>query len=111
VVNGSNNFVFCPQQQSPQCSDQFTFEPIILSNRLMGYNWQQSDWTNFRYDLAEVQDLLFAFAEETGMVTGILKGLPADTQMEAIIDIVVTKAIKTSAMLSYSLQIDNIHRE
>jgi hypothetical protein len=55
--------------------------------------------------------LLFAFAEETGMVTGILKGLPADTQMEAIIDIVVTKAIKTSAMLSYSLQIDNIHRE
>ena len=55
--------------------------------------------------------MLFAFAEEAGMVTGILKDLPADTQMEAIIDIMVTKAIKTSAMLSYSLQIDNIHRE
>jgi Fic family protein len=62
----------------------------------MNYNWQQPDWPTFHYNLAEVQDLLFAFAEETGVAAGVLKALPADTEMEAVIDIMVAEAIKTS---------------
>lgn len=36
-------------------------------NRLMLYNWQQIDWPEFKYDLSDVEDGLFAF------VNGLLK--------------------------------------
>jgi Fic family protein len=62
----------------------------------MKYNWQQSDWPEFRYDLHSVDDALFAFAEETGHINGMLKAMPDDMQMEAIINTMVAEAIKTS---------------
>ncbi len=62
----------------------------------MVYNWQQSDWPNFRYDLHTIDNDLFAFAEQTGHVSGILKTLPDDIEMEAIINTMVAEAINTS---------------
>ncbi len=62
----------------------------------MRYNWQQKDWPNFTYSLNEVEDKLFSFMERAGHVSGILKTLPADIQMEAVIDMMVAEAIKTS---------------
>ena len=62
----------------------------------MKYNWQQKDWPHFEYDISEIQDVLFAFAEKTGHVSGILKSLPDSTQTEAILDLMVAEAIKTS---------------
>jgi len=62
----------------------------------MKYNWQQNDWPDFRYDIFEIQDVLFAFAEKTGHVSGVLKSLPDGMQTEAIIDLMVCEAIKTS---------------
>jgi Fic family protein len=62
----------------------------------MGYNWQKSDWPHFNYDLKEIEDTLFAFAEETGHITGLLKAMPEAMQIDAIIDIMVAEAIKTS---------------
>lgn len=62
----------------------------------MAYNWQQKDWPDFRYDLTNVEDVLLAFAEKTGLASGLLKGLPEDMQTEAIIDMMVSEAIKTS---------------
>lgn len=62
----------------------------------MKYNWQQKDWPHFEYDTSEIQDVLFAVAEKTGHVSGILKGLPDSTQTEAILDLMVAEAIKTS---------------
>ncbi|MCP5005416.1 MAG: Fic family protein [Planctomycetes bacterium] len=62
----------------------------------MVYNWQQTDWPKFKYDLTEVEDLLFSFAERVGRVSGLLKGLPEDAQTETIIDMMVSEAIKTS---------------
>ena len=62
----------------------------------MTYNWQQPDWTDFKYDITAVQDVLFAFAEKTGQVSGILKTLPDNIQTDAIIDLMVSEAIKTS---------------
>ncbi len=61
----------------------------------MDYNWQQKDWPNFKYDLQTVEELLFAFAEETGHVTGLLKAMPEEMQLEAIINTMVAEAIKT----------------
>lgn len=64
----------------------------------MAYNWQQSDWPEFRYHLHNVEESLFALAEETGLISGMLNALPEDVQMEAIIDTMVAEAIKTSAI-------------
>jgi len=62
----------------------------------MKYNWQQPGWPEFKYHLQDIEDALFAFAEETGHITGILKALPDEIQMEAIINTMVSEAIKTS---------------
>jgi Fic family protein len=62
----------------------------------MIYNWQQSDWPEFRYKIQDVDDALLAFAEETGLISGMLNTMPEDMQMEAIIDTMVAEAIKTS---------------
>ncbi|HVX25662.1 MAG TPA: Fic family protein [Parafilimonas sp.] len=62
----------------------------------MQYNWQQPDWLDFKYDISSVLELLLAFAEETGHISGILKTLPPNTQLETTIDIMVAEAMKTS---------------
>jgi Fic family protein len=72
------------------------FEPNKSSNRLMKYNWQQQDWPDFKYNSEELEDMLFAFAEETGYTTGLLKTLPEDIRIETMINIMVSEAIKTS---------------
>ncbi|WP_205514040.1 Fic family protein [Longitalea arenae] len=63
---------------------------------MVRYNWQQKDWPNFTYTLQGVENELFLFAEKVGKVTGILNALPEDTKMEAIVDMMVSEAIKTS---------------
>ena len=64
----------------------------------MTYNWQQKKWPVFKYDPSVVEEKLFAFSEKTGLISGILKSLPEDTRMEAIIEVMVAEAIKTSAI-------------
>jgi Fic family protein len=64
----------------------------------MPYNWQQPDWPEFRYDLSGIEEALFTLAEKTGRASGLLKGLTADAQMEAMIEMMVVEAIKTSAI-------------
>lgn len=60
------------------------------------YNWQQADWPHFRFSLEYIEDELLVFSEKLGRVTGILEALPEETRMEAIIDIILAEAIKTS---------------
>ncbi|HMJ45749.1 MAG TPA: Fic family protein [Ferruginibacter sp.] len=62
----------------------------------MKYNWQQKDWPRFKYDPSHVEDVIFAFIEENGLVSGLVKGLPENIQLESVIDMMVTEAIKTS---------------
>ncbi len=64
----------------------------------MPYNWQQEGWPQFRYDLSGVEDVLFAFTERAGRASGLLKGLTADAQTEASIELMVVEAVKTSAI-------------
>jgi Fic family protein len=64
----------------------------------MDYNWQQKDWPEFRYNLLGVEDALLALAERTGRASGLLRGLSADAQAEATIEMMVAEAIKTSAI-------------
>ena len=62
----------------------------------MTYNWQQENWPDFTYDLVKVEEKLYLFSEKIGVVSGVLKALPEDTQLSAIIDTMVAEAIKTS---------------
>ncbi len=60
------------------------------------YNWQQEDWPNFKFSLGRVEDLLLLFAEKVGRVSGILYALPDEIRQDAIVDIILAEAIKTS---------------
>ncbi|WKN45385.1 Fic family protein [Tunicatimonas pelagia] len=62
----------------------------------MAYNWQLPDWPDFTYSIDEVEDKLFDFAQRVGRVSGVLAGLPDTTQTEAVIDLMVSEAVKTS---------------
>ncbi|MFN9710472.1 MAG: Fic family protein [Bacteroidota bacterium] len=62
----------------------------------MYYNWQLPDWPHFSYDLTDIEDDLFSFAEETGHISGLLKAMPSNMQLDAIIQIMVAEAMKTS---------------
>ena len=69
-----------------------------MTNRLMAYNWQQKNWPNFVYSLNEIEEKLQVFLEKTGFISGILTALPADMQMDAVVEMMVAEAIKTSAI-------------
>ncbi len=60
------------------------------------YNWQKSDWPNFRYDLSTIHETLFAIAEKMGFIGGKLAHLSANLQTEALINLMVEEAVKTS---------------
>jgi len=62
----------------------------------MKYNWQQSDWGNFTFSLKEIEDVLYIFVEKAGHLKGLLKAMPKTSQEEALIEILVSEAIKTS---------------
>ena len=60
------------------------------------YNWQQNDWTKFSYSLHGMADLLYAFAENSGRLSGSLHAMPAEEQLHLTIDNMVAEAIKSS---------------
>ena len=62
----------------------------------MTYNWQQTDWTDFRYDLTGLQEILITLAEKFGHVSGLVKGLSENLQTETLINLMLAEAIKTS---------------
>ena len=62
----------------------------------MLYNWQRADWPKFRYDLDVIEGELLTFADKAGQVAGLLRALPAAEQNEALADLLITEAIKTS---------------
>jgi Fic family protein len=64
----------------------------------MKYNWQQNYWPEFNFDPNKIEDTILLFMEKTGRVDGLLSALPESLQTETIIDIMVSEAIKSSAI-------------
>src|SRR5688500_17303389 len=60
------------------------------------YNWQQQDWPNFRFDLEKILPDLYEFEKRAGQIEGTLKSLPADVQIDHVLQVMVEEAIKTS---------------
>ena len=73
------------------------YEPNKLYIRLMiRYNWEYGDWPNFTYSLTKAEKNIAAFIEMVGDTSGMLKAIPEDIKTEALIDLMVAEAIKTS---------------
>src|SRR3990167_7838064 len=60
------------------------------------YNWQQADWPKFQYDLSTTYEILYSIAEKMGLITGKLEHLTENLQAEAMINLMVEEAVKTS---------------
>ncbi len=65
-------------------------------NRLMRYNWQQPDWPEFRYDLGALQPQLEVYREKVAHMGGLIRGMPDTSRTEALLNVMVAEAIKTS---------------
>jgi Fic family protein len=62
----------------------------------MKYIWQREKWPVFQYNLTGIQDQILRFTEKTGRVDGLLAALPESIKTEAIIDLMVAEAVKSS---------------
>jgi Fic family protein len=62
----------------------------------MKYIWQREKWPVFQYKLTGIQDQILSFTEKTGRVDGLLSALPESIKTEAIIDLMVAEAVKSS---------------
>jgi Fic family protein len=62
----------------------------------MKYNWELPDWPDFKIQLNKSEAMLYAFTLETGEVNGILQTLAPDIQQEALLQIMISEAVKTS---------------
>jgi len=64
----------------------------------MQYNWQQTDWPDFKYNLTPLREQLALFSEKVGKIKGLLEGLSEDIQLETILSAMVSEAINTSSI-------------
>lgn len=62
----------------------------------MQYNWQQSDWPHFRFDLSQCEAELLSFIDLSGQVDGVLKALPQAYHTEVLLDLMISEAVKSS---------------
>lgn len=84
------------------------YELIIAIIRLMTYNWQQPDWPEFRFDLDRAATLLSAFTDHAGRVSGLLEGLPGELESEAVLDLMIAEAVRSSAIEGEVLSRDDV---
>jgi Fic family protein len=68
------------------------------------YNWQQPDWRQFRYSVTGLADLLSTFAEDSAHTSGMLRAMPKEANRDAVINMMVAEALKTSEIEGELLQ-------
>lgn len=56
----------------------------------------QPDWQVFRYELAEIESPLLEFVDRAGWGSGAVQALPESEQSNAIADLMIVEALKTS---------------
>ena len=60
------------------------------------YNWQHKKWPLFEYEETLLEKDLLSFYEKSGRISGATIALPEAVQMEALVEMMVSEAIKTS---------------
>jgi Fic family protein len=74
----------------------------------MKWIWQQSDWPAFRYDKRILEDRDIAFRINSERLSGRFEALPMAYQADATIDLMLSEAIKTSAIEGEDLDRDSV---
>jgi len=64
----------------------------------MRWIWQQTDWPNFRYEKRAFEDRDNSFRISSERLMGRFEALPKTYREDAIIDLMLSEAIKTSAI-------------
>lgn len=62
----------------------------------MPYNWQLPDWPHFNYRTDHLEKELVAFAHKAGRIDGLAATLTEQENAEAVIDLMISEALKTS---------------
>lgn len=64
----------------------------------MIYNWQHKKWPEFTYDSKAFDEEAWAFHIKTGRFSGLIEGLSSKKKLDAIISMMVSEAMTTSAI-------------
>lgn len=74
----------------------------------MRWIWRQSDWPDFHYDKRMLEDRDIAFRINSERLTGRFEALPMAYQEDATIDLMLSEAIKTSAIEGEDLDRESV---
>ena len=74
----------------------------------MRWIWQQSDWPNFRYDKRALEERELQFRLNSERLAGSFDALPVASQEDATIDLMLSEAIKTSAIEGEDLDRESV---
>lgn len=74
----------------------------------MKWIWQQPDWPDFRYDNHALDDRELEFRIHSERLAGRFEALPMASQEDATIDLMLSEAIKTSAIEGEDLDRESV---
>ena len=74
----------------------------------MRWIWEQSDWPGFRYNQRSLEDRDTMFRINSERLTGRFEALPIAYQEDATIDLMLSEAIKTSAIEGENLDRESV---
>ena len=74
----------------------------------MAWNWEHSDWPNFRCDSAALAELEAQFLHRSGMQIGSIKHFDQDTRLSIMVDMLTGEALKTSEIEGEILNRDSV---
>jgi Fic family protein len=74
----------------------------------MKWIWQKSDWPDFRYDNRALNDRELEFRLNSERLAGSFDALPVASQEDATIDLMLSEAIKTSAIEGEDLDRESV---
>ena len=74
----------------------------------MRWIWQQSDWPNFRYDKRALEERELQFRLNSERLAGSFDALPVASKEDATIDLMISEAIKTSAVEGEDLDRESV---
>lgn len=74
----------------------------------MRWVWQQPDWPEFRYNESALKDRELEFRLNSERLAGSFDALPMASQEDAMIDLMLSEAIKTSAIEGENLDRESV---
>ena len=74
----------------------------------MRWIWQQPDWPDFRYDNRALNDRELEFRLNSERLAGSFDALPIASREDATIDLMLSEAIKTSAIEGENLDRESV---